>query len=290
MRARVTPAARPRSPGTPMLVDQRRSRPDRHRVTVLGSFTASVHGAPVPLGSGRPAGRRLPRRAPPPAAPARTWPPTCGPAIPAAHALPLLDEALAEPVAAGTGRRGRTAPLALDPAVDVDLDEAMALVRALAAAAGRPETRPRGPARRHRPAARRRPARRPAAWLAVERERFRQIRLNALEELSAALSAAGRPRRGRRAGRGGGAHRAEPRERPPRADRGAPRPGRDRRGGRAVRRVPGAAALQRRRAPARSAWTGRSGSRACSRPCRPGRSCGCAARCSAWAWPPPACG
>ena len=83
--------------------------------------------------------------------------------------------------------------LALDPAVDVDLDEAMALVRTLADAAGRAGRRPRGPAPGTGAccAADILPGD-PAPWLAVERERFRQIRLNAMEELSAALSAAGR--------------------------------------------------------------------------------------------------
>ena len=32
-----------------MLVDQRRSRPGLHRVTVLGSFSVTAHGDPVPL-------------------------------------------------------------------------------------------------------------------------------------------------------------------------------------------------------------------------------------------------
>ena len=34
-----------------MLVDQRRSRPGLHRVTVLGSFSVTAHGDPVPLES-----------------------------------------------------------------------------------------------------------------------------------------------------------------------------------------------------------------------------------------------
>ena len=44
-----------------------------------------------------------------------------------------------------------------------------------------------------------------AAWIAVERERFRQLRLHALEERSLRLSAAGRHDARRRAGRVGGA-------------------------------------------------------------------------------------
>ena len=189
-----------------MLVDQRRSRHGRHRVTVLGSFTASVHGDAVPLGTDARrvvaylAVHRRPQR--PADLAADLWPGT-----PAADALPLLQAALAEPVAAGLvvvesfgagsvgGQSvggGSVAPpdgtLALDPAVEVDLDEAMALVRALTDASGVPADLPaavsllRGDVLPGEP----------AAWLAVERERFRQLRLNALEELSASLSTVGR--------------------------------------------------------------------------------------------------
>ena len=68
----------------------------------------------------------------------------------------------------------------------------MTLVRALAAVPGHPETVPADlPAATALLSADVLPAW-TDAWLAVERERFRQIRLNALEELSSALTAAGR--------------------------------------------------------------------------------------------------
>jgi DNA-binding SARP family transcriptional activator len=173
-----------------MLVDHRRSR-SRHRVTVLGSFTATSstatgHGDTVPLGV---EARRLVAYLAVHRRPQRTaelaadlWPGVPGTA--------LLEEATA--AAAGLLADRADGLLALDPAVDVDLDEAMALVRTLADAAGRPAGVPADlPRARALLAADILPGD-PAPWLAVERERFRQIRLNAMEELSAALSAAGR--------------------------------------------------------------------------------------------------
>jgi len=173
-----------------MLVDQRRSRPGLHRVTVLGSFSVTAHGDPVPLEAEARrvvaylAVHRRPQHRT--ALAADLWP-----GEPAAAAAALLDESLAGagPLLADGSPDD---PVALDPAVEVDLDEAMTLVRALAVVPGHPDTVP---------------ADLPAAaallsadvlpdwadaWLAVERERFRQIRLNALEELSSALIAAGR--------------------------------------------------------------------------------------------------
>jgi DNA-binding SARP family transcriptional activator len=112
------------------------------------------------------------------------------PGLPVATATALLDESLASAAPLVTDAADGT--VALDPAVTVDLDEAMALVRALAVVPGHPDSVP---------------ADLPVAnallgmdllpdwtepWLPVERERFRQIRLNALEELSSALTAAGR--------------------------------------------------------------------------------------------------
>jgi DNA-binding SARP family transcriptional activator len=158
-------------------------------VTVLGSFTASVHGATVSLGVDARravaylAVHRRPQR--PEDLAADLWP-----GVPAARSLPLLHEALAEPVAAGMVVT-QEGTLALDPAVDVDLDDAMTLVRVLTAAAGAPDGVPADlPAATALLRADVLPGE-PAAWLAVERERFRQIRLNALEELSASLRAAG---------------------------------------------------------------------------------------------------
>ncbi len=175
-----------------MLVDQRRSRPGLHRVTVLGSFSATAYGDPVPLDAEARrvvaylAVHRRPQHRTTLAA--DLWP-----GVPAASAAALLDESLVDAALLVADEAGTAdGTVALDPAVEVDLDEAMALVRALAALPGHPETVP---------------ADLPAAnallggdvlpgwtdsWLAVERERFRQIRLNALEELSSALTAAGR--------------------------------------------------------------------------------------------------
>ena len=172
-----------------MLVDQRRSRSDLHRVTVLGSFSVSAHGDPVPLESDARrvvaylAVHRRPQRCT--ALAGDLWP-----GVPSGRATALLDASLAAAAPLVTDAADGT--VALDPAVAVDLDEAMALVRALASVPGHPESVP---------------ADLPVAtvllgadvlpdwtepWLPVERERFRQIRLNALEELSAALTASGR--------------------------------------------------------------------------------------------------
>jgi DNA-binding SARP family transcriptional activator len=186
-----------------MLVDQRRSRPDLHRVTVLGSSSVTAHGDPVPLSTDARrvvaylAVHRRPQRRT--ALTADLWP-----GVPAAA---LLDECLAELVgsADGAGLVGSadgaeagalvtaTADtVALAPDVAVDLDEAMALVRTLAGQPGHPETVPADvPAATALLSAEVLPGWN-EAWLVVERERFRQIRINALEELSSALAAAGR--------------------------------------------------------------------------------------------------
>ena len=60
-----------------MLVDQRRSRPGLHRVTVLGSFSVTAHGDPVPLEA---EARRVVAYLPYTAArsTARPWPRTSG--------------------------------------------------------------------------------------------------------------------------------------------------------------------------------------------------------------------
>jgi DNA-binding SARP family transcriptional activator len=172
-----------------MLVDQRRSRPCRHRVTVLGSFTTTPDLPGVDAGrmvAYLAVHRRPQRRAD---LAADLWP-----GEPAPVARQLLDEALAALRGTGLLEPGLRSdgPVALDPAVEVDLDAAMALVRALADAPGRPDSIPDDlPAAAALLRADILPGW-PAAWLAVERERFRQIRLNALEDLSTALSAAGR--------------------------------------------------------------------------------------------------
>ena len=187
-----------------MPVDHRRPR----RVTVLGSFSATTADGPahdpVPLGPDATrlvaylaVHRRPQRRA---TLAADLWP-----GIPAPAARALLDEAVA--TAAGLAvPAGGSHPDGADPDpaggslvlagdVAVDLDAALQLVRTLTDAA-------RGPGRVPADAAASAAATAalaadvlpgdPAAWLAVERERFRQLRLNALEELSGLLGAAGR--------------------------------------------------------------------------------------------------
>ena len=170
-----------------MLADQRRSR-SGHRVTVLGSFTVTVSGDVVTLGVDARrvvaylAVHRRPQR--PAALAADLWP---------GDASPLLVDGPCDDVraaAAGLLEERPDGMLALDPAVTVDLDEAMALVRA--PAAGGPDGVPADLPRARALLATDVLPGDPAPWLAVERERFRQIRLNAMEELSAALSAANR--------------------------------------------------------------------------------------------------
>lgn len=179
--------------------DQRRSRAvsTHHRVSVIGSFTLTADGTTVPLAADA---RRLvaylavhPRPQEPAALAADLWP-----GVDTDAAVRLLDEAVAAVGVPGLLDGTDGGPLALAADVEVDLAEAMQLVRTL------PET-PLGPVSdaEQCPSA---PRPRPdlallsadilpgwtAAWIAVERERFRQLRLHALEELSLRLSAAGR--------------------------------------------------------------------------------------------------
>lgn len=162
------------------------------RVAVLGSFTLTVDGASVPLGVDS---RRLvaylavhPRPQPRAALAADLWP-----GVPAAAALRMLDEAvaavdvpglLAEEVP-GDSTDAIDLPLELAATVEVDLIDAMALIRALPEipASDEPDTAPLTsdilPGWT-------------AAWIVVERERFRQLRLHALEGRSLRLSAEGR--------------------------------------------------------------------------------------------------
>ncbi|MEJ3651425.1 bacterial transcriptional activator domain-containing protein [Actinomycetes bacterium KLBMP 9759] len=108
------------------------------------------------------------------------------PGVPAAAAARLLDEAVTAVAVPGLlDEAGTDRPIALASAVEVDLAEAMRLIRTL------PDT----------------PATEPtdtslldadilpgwtAAWIAIERERFRQLRLHAMEERSLRLAAAAR--------------------------------------------------------------------------------------------------
>ncbi|HXV93404.1 MAG TPA: BTAD domain-containing putative transcriptional regulator [Pseudonocardia sp.] len=154
---------------------------------MLGSFTlTSSDGTTVPLGVDP---RRLvaylavhPRAQRRGALAADLWP-----GVPSDAAQRLLDDAVAALAVPGLVTAAETPQgptLALGEDVAVDLAEALALVRALSEGSA---------------------GRRPdisllsadilpgwtAPWLAVERERFRQIRLAALEELSLRLSNAG---------------------------------------------------------------------------------------------------
>ena len=166
--------------------DQRRSRtsPVRHRVTVLGSFTLVDDGSTVPLGVDA---RRLvaylaihPRPQKRAALAADLWP-----GVPLDAAQRLLSEAVDAVDVPALFESGEDGSLALAADVAVDLAEAMQLVRALPElpAGDRPEIAPLSadilPGWT-------------APWIAVERERFRQIRLHALEDLSLRLTAAGR--------------------------------------------------------------------------------------------------
>ena len=177
--------------------DQRRSHTaqTRHRVTVLGSFTLSApvrsdsggaDATSVPLGVDS---RRLvaylavhPRPQERVSLAADLWP-----SAPPAAGLRLLADAVSAIDVPGllVGADDAASPLALASDVEVDLAEAMLLVRALpdTPADNRPEVGLLGadilPGWT-------------AAWIAIERERFRQIRLHALEELSLRLSAAAR--------------------------------------------------------------------------------------------------
>jgi tetratricopeptide (TPR) repeat protein len=171
--------------------DQRRSRTTQahdgalHQVEVLGSFTLTTGGTTVPLGVDS---RRLvaylavhPRPQERGALAADLWP-----GVPATAALRLLDEAAgAVGVPALFSEGDLTGPLALAADVRVDLADALGLVRAL----------PEIPATDSPDIALLSADILPgwtAAWIAVERERFRQLRLHALEERSLRLSAAGR--------------------------------------------------------------------------------------------------
>jgi hypothetical protein len=171
--------------------DQRRSRTTQadHRVTVLGSFTLTAAGTAVPLGVDA---RRLvaylavhPRPQGRSALAADLWPD-----VPAGAAARLLTDAVAAVGVPGLfaddgDTAGCDTALALAAGVHVDLADALGLVRAL----------PDIPATDHPDIALLAADILPgwtAPWLAVERERFRQLRLHALEERSQRLAAAGR--------------------------------------------------------------------------------------------------
>jgi DNA-binding SARP family transcriptional activator len=168
--------------------DQRRSRPSTEpqddgptRVTVLRSFTLTAGGSAVPLGVDA---RRLvaylavhPRPQARAALAADLWPNVSGER--------LLTDAVAAIAVPGLLVDGPDGSLALAAEVQVDLAEAMHLVRVL----------PEIPATEDIDTTLLTGDILPgwtAAWIAVERERFRQLRLYAIEERSQRLSAVGR--------------------------------------------------------------------------------------------------
>jgi DNA-binding SARP family transcriptional activator len=172
--------------------DQRRSRMmqahsrTQRRVSVLGSFTLTADGATVPLGVDS---RRLvaylavhPRPQERTSLAADLWP-----GVPVEAAVRLLADAAAavDVPELFAEEDDESAPLALAADVEVDLADALGLVRAL----------PDIPTS-HDPdisllSADMLPGW-TAPWIAVERERFRQLRLHALEERSLRLTSAGR--------------------------------------------------------------------------------------------------
>jgi DNA-binding SARP family transcriptional activator len=158
----------------------------QRRVSVLGSFTLTADGATVPLGVDS---RRLvaylavhPRPQERTSLAANMWP-----GVPTDAAVRLLtDAATAVDVPElFAEEEDESGPLALAADVEVDLADALGLVRAL----------PDIPTS-HDPdisllSADILPGW-TAPWIAVERERFRQLRLHALEERSLRLTSAGR--------------------------------------------------------------------------------------------------
>lgn len=163
--------------------DQRRSR-----ITVLGSFTLTTGGADVPLAVDA---RRLvsylavhPRPQDRPGLAADLWP-----GAGAGAGRRLLDEAVAGAgLAAGElveGADSTDAALSLAPGIEVDLAEAMTLIRALPDVPAGVEIDTTLLDHDILPGW-------TAPWIAVERERFRQLRLHAVEERSQRLAAVGR--------------------------------------------------------------------------------------------------
>ncbi len=163
--------------------DQRRSRSAQalpHRITVLGAFTLTVHGAPVALSVDA---RRLvaylavhPRPQARAALAADLWPGV-------AAAERLLGEAIAAVDVPGL-LDGLDA-LALGADVTVDLADAMRLIRTL------PTMPASAPVDTMLLTADILPGW-TASWIEIERERFRQLRLHAIEERSQRLITAGR--------------------------------------------------------------------------------------------------
>ncbi|MCW2716906.1 BTAD domain-containing putative transcriptional regulator [Pseudonocardia sp.] len=161
-------------------------RDDVRRITVLGSFTLADGSVAVPLGVDS---RRLvaylavhPRPQERAALAADLFP-----GVAANAAARLLRDAVDAVDVPGllTGTDDPDAPLALAADVEVDLAFAMALIRALPTISADAVTDTTALGADILPDW-------TAAWIAVERERFRQLRLHAVEERSLRLSAVGR--------------------------------------------------------------------------------------------------
>jgi DNA-binding SARP family transcriptional activator len=161
-----------------------------HRVTVLGSFTlttaptAAAHGTTVPLGVDA---RRLvaylavhPRSQRRGALAADLWP-----GMVVGSAMRLLDDAVLAVAVPGLLVTDDHGALALAPDVEVDLGTAMRLVRVLSDVAADADPDLSVLAADILPGW-------TAAWIVVDRERFRQLRLHAIEERSVRLTAAAR--------------------------------------------------------------------------------------------------
>jgi tetratricopeptide (TPR) repeat protein len=165
--------------------DQRRSRTAQalpHRITVLGAFTLAVDGAPVALSVDArrlvaylAVHRRPQARA---ALAADLWPGV-------AAADRLLAEAIAAVDVPGLLAEREPETLALAEGVAVDLADAMRLIRIL-------PTLPAGTAVDTTVLTADILPGWTAAWIEIERERFRQLRLHAIEERSQRLITAGR--------------------------------------------------------------------------------------------------
>ncbi|RZT86496.1 DNA-binding SARP family transcriptional activator [Pseudonocardia sediminis] len=164
--------------------DHRRSRPDLCVPTVrlLGSFALHVDTdtIPLPVDSRRLVAYLAVHRRPQPTAAlaADLWP-----GVNPSAAARLLDEAVAAVDVPGLLTGDDQGRLALCDDVAVDLSDAMLLIRALS-----------GIRVEHRPDLELLESdilpSWTASWIAVERERFRQLRLSAMESLSAGLTAA----------------------------------------------------------------------------------------------------
>ncbi len=151
------------------------------RVTVLGSFTLTAAGSTVPLGVDA---RRLvaylavhPRPQSRATLAADLWPNVSG--------TRLLTDAVTALGVPGLLVESADGALALAPDVEVDLAEAMRLVRVL------PEIPASDDVDTSLLTADILPGW-TASWIAIERERFRQLRLHSVEERSQRLTAVGR--------------------------------------------------------------------------------------------------